>query len=63
MVKAVIIGQGEVGKTTLLLTAMAREPVLTEADARTIGVDIEQWRPEGDGDAKAADDVPPTAMR
>ena len=52
VVKAVFVGQGEAGKTSLLRAAKARSSFTCDADARTIGVDIEKWNPEGEGDGK-----------
>ena len=47
----VLIGNGEAGKTSLLRTSIACSSHLMDLDARTIAVDISDWRPEGHGDA------------
>ena len=48
-VKAVFVGQGSSGKTSLLRTATEHSSKLMPVDARTIGIEIETWRPEGNG--------------
>ena len=52
VVKAVLMGQGEAGKTSLLRAAKLGSSFTCDADARTIGVDIETWHPEGEDDGK-----------
>ena len=47
-----LTGPSGAGKTSLLRTAMHRSSALMDADARTIGIDVATWHPEGKGDGK-----------